>query len=194
MTTQRALAQRIFKEWRITHHVQEQMAERGIAPTELIDCLIAHDPEQKVEETGAYTIYNGKIGVVYRYTVDFKTGDTIKLIITVLLAWTHKSGWERKAAEMAKARSVDAYDLGDMLEWALNETAPKERTYKAAKKKPEVAPVVVRNLYDDVPKTMMSTARRMLRQMGLDPTDMRPVVVLGRNRIEIDPARLKRVG
>lgn len=191
MTTQRALAQRIFKQWRITHHVQEQMAERGIAPTELIDCLIAHDPEQSVED-GSYTIWNGKIGVAYRYTVDFKTGETIKLIMTVLLAWTHKSAWESKASEMAQARSVDAYDFDEMLEWALEETAPKERTYKP-KKKPAVAPVEVSNAFDGMPKHMIATVKKTLRQMGLDPEDMRPVRVIG-NTIDIDPTRLKRAG
>lgn len=193
MTTERALAQRIFRTWRITNHCREQMAERGIAPTELIDCLVAHEPAYRVQDQpDSFVIWNDHIGVVYKETIELETGNDIKLVITVLLNGSGKADWEGVASEKAQRRAVDAFDLDDMLEWALNETAPPEAKYKAPKR-PKVAPVATRNAFDDMPSHMMKTVRKTLIQMGLDPDDMRPVRVVG-NRIDIDPTRLKRAG
>lgn len=43
----------------------------------------------------------------------------------------------------------------------------------------------------EIPPRLLPTARRLLRQMGLDPEDLTPVKVTGRNTIEIDTTLLR---
>lgn len=45
----------------------------------------------------------------------------------------------------------------------------------------------------EIPPRLLPTARRLLRQMGLDPEDLTPVKVTGKNTIVIDSA-LRRAG
>lgn len=198
VSQQSGLVRMIRAQWRMTSHGMERLADRGVATTELIDLLLSGDPVREVDvaQDGkpVYAKWNSHIGVVFLETIDYETGDRVKLILSVYLNGQGKANWEQDAVSLAgKRRSMDVIRIEDMHEWVIDKTAPTEPKYKAAKK-PKVAPVVTRNVYDEVPGNMMATARRMLRQMGLDPTDMRPVVVLGPNRIEIDPTRLKRAG
>lgn len=175
----------------------ERLADRGIAVTELMDLLLSGDPEREVDkaEDGkpVYAKWNTHIGIVFMDAIDYDTGDRVKLILSVYVNGSGKAQWEQDAVLLAgRRRSMEVIRIEDMHEWAIDRTAPAEPRYKRPKKA-VAAPVSVRNHYEHVPPELMKTAKMLLKAAGLDEDDMRPVVILGKNRIEVDPTRVTRL-
>lgn len=192
------LVRTIKAQWRVTDHVLDRLGDRGVAATELLDLLLdrgTNDRQFDVDESGKplFCRWNDHIGIVYIHAPDWDTGDNIKLVLSVYVNGSGKDNWEKDAVTLAgKRREMQVISLDDMHDWALDQTS---RGLPKRKKNvlPKVAPVVTSNRYDEVPPRLMETARLMLRASGLDENDMRPVVILGRGRIEIDPTRVKRL-
>lgn len=197
MPTHRGVARKIRAQWRMTNHAIDRLADRGVAATELIDLLLAPGDERQFDtaEDGKplYCVWNHHIGVVYVMGIDYETGDSVKVILSVYLSGRGKEKWEEDALALAgRRRSMKVIQIDELLE-SVDDALPAPVVVRPKPLKRAPAPVVVSSVYDRVPPRLLETARMLLELNGLDKDDMRAVVVTGKNSIEVDPTRLKRL-
>jgi len=170
-----------LRQWRITNHARDRLADRAIAPTELVEAML-HPKTVKANETGIVQ-WGRSVGLVWDWDKDAVSGQRVKVIMTVLLSGSTSDTWEQDVIGKAQEREtfIDAEALVAELtagQWT-RRPKPKPQGTVASK-------VIVRNIYDEVPIAMMDTARKLLKQAGFDENDLRRVKVVGRNRLEID--------
>ena len=171
--------------WKLTHHAQEQMAERGVALSELVDAIL-NPVNEHVGEDLRFVRWGKSVGVAWKPIDDDAAKKKMKLITTVYLMNSSKDTWQDEAAEKAQSRKPDL-DINTLLA-AFEVEEPRQFMALPQKFRPEKrsGPVETRNIFDGIPPSMMAAAREMLRAAGHDPNDLSRVRrIPGKNGIEI---------
>jgi len=178
--------------WRMTAHALDQMAERGIAPSELMGALVAPDRTSTMGVFGQVS-WAGRVGAAWRPDIDRETGARVKVITTVYIDKSDAFTWADHVVEEAGARQAAL--SAEQLTTLLGVPEPARFITPSAKFRPEKrsGPVKVTSVYDGIPASMLAAAKQALRDAGLDPGDLSRIRrVPGKIALEVDTDRRRR--
>jgi hypothetical protein len=158
--------------WRLSRHAEDQMAERAVAPSELVN-LLMHPQLDKATPLKAdcREWWGHGIGAV----VNVGT----KEVVTILVDGASNQDWQEHARKHARRRHQT--DADALMALVRPETRVQDRKPAQRRTAPRAKAVETRNVLDRTTKRLYDTA---LKAAGGDPRRIR---VCGPGKIEVLP-------
>ena len=171
-----------LKGWTITGHARDMLAERGIAPSELVQTLL--DPDKIDALVNDNPAHAERVTLYVRGKVLAWVDDPDKTVITVGIQGANSLNWEAHALARAGTPEQDCLPVEDLL---VAVPAKRGRRPGSKNRQREVdrnGPVEVRHVLDGVlHPSLVETAKAMATERGVGFDKIR---VLGPARFEID--------
>jgi hypothetical protein len=164
--------------WRLSRHAEDQMAERAVAPSELVN-LLMHPQFVKPSTAPTKQAQRGECNEWWGHGVGAVVNEATKEVVTILVDGASNQDWQEHARKHARRRHQT--DAEALMALVRPETQVQDRKPAQRRTAPRAKAVETRNVLDRTTKRLYDTA---LKAAGGDPRRIR---VCGPGKIEVLP-------